>query len=314
MDEIKLSKHFIETELPKAPPLSVCIYLMTLSLGESSAAVAEKLNISESDVLRAWAYWKDRGFLKAKPAPKEPAPRPLPSARRPEYSTQELQEYQKHPAVKHLFASASQMLGRFLSVQDMNLLLGLHEWLGLPMDVILLLLSYCLSSGKKGMGYIEKVGISWAEEGIDTMEKATDYIALRKTGYKAILRAIGKEGSFPVPTQEAYIKKWTKEYGFSVELICDACERTVMQTGKSSFPYADTILTRWHEQNVRTKEDVHRLDDAFNAKKKQEQAAREAQKPQYEQKPRQNRFINYTQSDWDFEELERLEREQRKKW
>lgn len=29
---------------------------------------------------------------------------------------------------------------------------------------------------------------------------------------------------------------------------------------------------------------------------------------------KKNRFINYTQSEWDFAELERLEREQREKW
>lgn len=32
-EEIRLSKSFIETELPQAPPLYVSVYLMTLALG-----------------------------------------------------------------------------------------------------------------------------------------------------------------------------------------------------------------------------------------------------------------------------------------
>jgi DNA replication protein DnaD len=88
-----------------------------------------------------------------------------------------------------------------------------------------------------------------------------------------------------------------------------ACERTVMQTGKASFAYADKILESWKTAGVKSTADVAELDQAFAAKKNQAE-----QKPAQQTAPKkQNRFINYTQREWDFAELERLEREQREK-
>ena len=312
-DKIELSKTFIEKELPTAPPLYVSVYLMTLAVGQDSAKVAEKLNATESDVLRAWAYWMDRKVMRKAEENRQPQRRALVASERPEYAPAELAVYAKNQNVKKLFESAQKKLGKMLSHQDMSLLFSFHDWLGLPLDVIDLLLSYCTANGHKGMRYIEKVALSWAEEGIDTVEKAAEYIEWRKTGFRSILQAFG-QNRLPVPAEEEYMKKWLKAYKLPMDLIKMACERTVLQTGKASFPYADSILRQWRDAGVQDAAGVAELDQAFAAKKNRSQQA--GQKPgQKEQpKPKQNRFINYTQSEWDFAELERLEREQREKW
>ena len=62
-EEIRLSKSFIETELPQAPPLYVSVYLMTLAIGQDAKKVAERLKATETDVLYAWGYWKGKGYL-----------------------------------------------------------------------------------------------------------------------------------------------------------------------------------------------------------------------------------------------------------
>lgn len=97
-----------------------------------------------------------------------------------------------------------------------------------------------------------------------------------------------------------------------MDVVKLACERTVMQTGKASFAYADRILENWKRQACPLSRMCRRRMPAFAAKKAQNTStAQTAEKPQRAQK--QNRFINYTQSEWDFAELERLEREQREK-
>lgn len=315
-DAVEISKNFIEQHLPDAPPLYVSIYLMTLALGRDAAKVAEALHATQSDVLRAWAYWMDRGVLQKseqkseqKPQTKKPT---LLASTRPDYAPQELAMYLKNQEVKHLFDHAAKKMGRLLSQSDMSTLFSFHDWLGLPLDVIEVLLSYCTANGNKGMRYIEKVAIGWAEEGIDTEEKAIAYIEMRKSGFRSILQAFGLGNRQPVATEENYMKAWLSEYALPPEIVQIACERTVLQTGKPSFPYADKILREWRDAGVKTRADIEALDQAFAARKKQTQAA--AQPPRRTEPPRQNRFINYTQSDWDFEELERLEREQRKKW
>ena len=310
-DEIRLSKNFIETELPMAPPLYVSVYLMTLATGGTAAEVAKKLNATETEVLYAWGYWKGKGYLK-ETAEEKPQPKPvLLTSERPEYSPAELAVYlQKSESTQKLFQTAQKKLGKMLSHNDMSMLFSFHDWLGMPIDVIELLLSYCSANGHTGMRYIEKVALGWAEEGINTVEQAVEYIELRQTGFRTILKAFG-QNRMPVPTEEAYMKKWLQEYKLPMDVVKMACERTVLQTGKASFAYADKILASWKDVGVKTVADVEAQDKAFAAKKAQNTPA---EKPAVQTTPKQNRFINYTQSEWDFAELERLEREHREKW
>lgn len=263
-EEIRLSKSFIETELPQAPPLYVSVYLMTLAVGQDAKKVAEKLKATETDVLYAWGYWKGKGYLQEeqRQEPQRPA---LTSSARPDYSPRELALYIKNDKVRKLFDSAQKKLGKMLSQQDMSLLFSFYDWLGLPMEVIELLLSYCTASGHTGMRYIEKVAIA-GRRGVNTVEKAAEYIELRKTGYRSILQAFG-QNRMPVAAEEAYMKKWLQEYKLPLDVVKLACERTVMQTGKASFAYADRILENWKKAGVSSVADVQAQDAAFAAKK-----------------------------------------------
>lgn len=314
MEDIHISKEFIEKELPSAPPLYVSVYLMTKAVREASAAeIAARLDILESDVRRAWRYWEEREpVAQEKSARAEPAQR-LFVEQRPDYSPAELAEYMKHREMKALLQAAQRKLAKPLSQQDISMIFGFYDWLGLPPDVIEMLLSYAVADGHKGMRYIEKIAMNWAEVGIDTVEKAAEYIEMRKTGYRAIMRAFGQSGRMPVEGEETFMRKWLTEYALPMDVIQLACERTVMQTGKVSFPYADGILKRWKDAGVKEMADVEMLDRAFAAKKAISPALA-AKTPPAETKTKQNRFINYTQRQWDFAELEKLQREQRDKW
>ena len=311
-DNITLTKAFIEQELPAAPPLYVSVYLMTIATGGTAAEVAGKLGATETDVLYAWGYWKGKGYLQETEEKQTKQQPKLIASQRPEYSPAELAVYmQKSESMKKLFQSAQQKLGKMLNHNDMSMLFSFHDWLGLPVDVIELLLSYCTANGHCGMRYIEKVALGWAEEGITTEEKAVEYIELRKTGFRTIMKAFG-QNRLPVAAEETYMKTWLQDYKLPMDVVKMACERTVMQTGKASFAYADKILASWKAAGVKSLADVEGLDKAYAAKKAQNTPT---EQPAAQTTPKkQNRFINYTQSEWDFAELERLEREQREKW
>lgn len=338
-EEIRLRRSFIEQEVPQAKPEDVAVYLMMLAVGQDFQKAAQMLHMKESDVLRAWAYWLDRGAFDkadsriqtAKAAekksvkevtkqntqeseqPEQTEKRFLASAEPPVYSPAEMAQYTKQQEVRQLFRAAQQKLGKMLTHKDMSTIFSFHDWLGLPLDVIELLLSFCTANGTKGMGYVEKVAIGWANDGINTIDKATEYIEYRTSGMNAVMRAFGQTSRTPTQDEEAFIRTWVWEYKLPMEIIQIACERTVANTGKVSFPYANKILKDWHEKGVKTTEDIARLDEAFAAAKlnqaqqTQNQTVQTAQKDT--PKPKQNRFINYTQSEWDFAELERLQRE-----
>lgn len=317
-EEITIPITFIETELPKAPPLYVSIFLMTQATKQNAAEIAKKLQILESDVLKAWQYWAEKGYQIKQMAQQTQQTEPIKTTKRivpsqrPDYTQAEINLYMKHKDIQALFRSAERKLGKTLSYNDMSMLFSFYDWLGLPFDVIELLLTYCVSRNKRGMRYIEQVAIAWMEEGIDTAEKAAQYLKIRTKGYREILRAFGQGNRMPVPEEEKHIKKWLWEYRLPLEVVVMACERTVSQTGGVSFAYADRILSAWKDAGVKNKEDVSKLDEAFVAKKAQQKADAKTQKAMSQQ--RQNRFINYTQREWDYAELERLEQQKQNEW
>ena len=49
-------------------------------------------------------------------------------------------------------------------------------------------------------------------------------------------------------------------YGFTLEIISEACNRTVLATGKASFSYADSILESWFKKGVHHLSDIDALD------------------------------------------------------
>ena len=73
---------------------------------------------------------------------------------------------------------------------------------------------------------------------------------------------MGISGRNPVDNEITYIDTWRKTYGFDLELIQEACSRTVLSTGQPSFQYADKILSGWKKKNVHTLEDIRLLDAA----------------------------------------------------
>ncbi|MBQ1240236.1 MAG: DnaD domain protein, partial [Ruminococcus sp.] len=68
--------------------------------------------------------------------------------------------------LKILVSEAQTMLGKTLSNSDVATLLMLKDTCGLRLDVILMLIQYCVGIDKGNMRTVEKIGISWADEGI----------------------------------------------------------------------------------------------------------------------------------------------------
>ena len=78
--------------------------------------------------------------------------------------------------------------------------------------------------------------------------------------YFTIFKSMGISGRNPVDTEISLMNTWLNDYGFSMDIIQEACSRTVLSTGQPSFQYADKILSGWKDKNVRTLADVRLLD------------------------------------------------------
>lgn len=217
---------------------------------------------------------------------------------RHEYSLDELKAFQSNEDIEQLLMVAEQYMGRQLSHSDMQTILFLYDQLHFSSDLIDYLLQHCVERGKKDFRYIEKVALSWHEQGITSAKDAQS--ALRKYDkiVYTIMKSLGKTAN-PAPKELEYINKWTKEYGFLLDVIQEACDKTVMNTDTHRFAYADGILSKWYQAGVQRKADIEAADSSF---KKQSENRKRAQKS--DTRVIKNGFNNFTQNTYDFDQLE----------
>lgn len=226
------------------------------------------------------------------------------SASRPPSETKSLtldrvKELKQNEEIVQLLYIAEQYLGKTLTPTETRKILFFYDELHMSVDLIDYLIEYCVGRDHRSIRYIETVAMAWKEEGITTVEMAKDSTARYGKDYFTILKFMGITNRNPVDTEIVLMNTWMKDYGFTMDLIQEACSRTVLQTGQPSFQYADKILQSWKKKEIRSLEDV-RLQDAAHQKRKLEKAAAKPVQPKSN-----NRFNNFHQREYDFTEYEK---------
>ncbi|MGN0306848.1 MAG: DnaD domain protein [Lachnospiraceae bacterium] len=309
MEHTSVSNQFIDCYMADANDAQLKVYLYLLRHSKSKentsvSALADYFNYTEKDILRALSYWQDKGVLKLdydeqnQPAGIMLCQLPIAEKKaaafnKPDYSLEQLAAFSDNASTSQLIFIAESYLGKTLSFGDIRSLLFISEELHFSFDLIDYLLQYCIERGKKDFRYIEKVAIAWAEAHISTPEAAQQQNSRYSKQVYTVMNALGKSAT-PTPREVEYITKWFKEYGFTADIILEACERTVLATDKRRFEYADKILTSWKSAGVLHKSDISRMDASFAAKKRTPSALSS-----------RNKFNQFQQNDYNFELLEK---------
>lgn len=234
--------------------------------------------------------------IRTMPAPQQEPEAPTVQANpyeKPVYSLDQLKEFKSRETTAELLFIAEQYIGKPLTPSEIKSILFYTDVLGFSVDLVDHLIQYCVDRDRKDFKYIDKVAISWAEEGVTTPKQAQRYATKYDKNVYTIMNELGKSGS-PTAKEMEYINRWTKEYGFSTDIIIEACERTVMATDKHRFEYAEGILGSWRSQNVHHKSDIQQIDALYQKRKNV------SPKP-----TTTNKFNSFTQNNYDFEALER---------
>lgn len=221
----------------------------------------------------------------------------------PKYSVDEIKAYGENAEIKKLFKVAESAFSTMLDHSKMQLVLSFYEWLNLPLDVIEFLIKYCVSKGNaRNLRYIEKVAIDWCDKGINTVEKAKKYVDNVDNSYKEIMKAFGQNTSMPIDEQKKYMNDWLTK--LPIEIIKEACQRTVMKTGQPSFQYANSIILNWYNKGVKNFDDIKKEDLQFE--KNKNFGNNKVGQNNNSSKSKKNNFNNYEQRDWDFELLDKF--------
>ena len=356
MKELKLTKYvqtnatvldneFIDHYMVRANGEYVKVYLLLLRhMNQSSgylsvSELADLLECTEKDILRALRYWKSEGLLNYlddtpdDPSPKSTAPSPAASSGLHDVqsgymtssipadsvsdsaalaSTTNIQQYRsrkERAEFKELLFVAEQYLGKTLSATDIDQITYFYDTLNMSAELIEYLIEYCVENGHKSMHYINKVALSWHEENITTVNLAKTSSFLYNKNCYCVLNAYGIKGRGPAASEIAYIRKWSEEYGFALEVILEACDRTMNSIHQPSFDYTDSILKRWKDKNVRQLKDIDAVDaDYRKEKERAKELAKERKRQQQTQKPvssQNNKFNNFDGRSYDMNDLER---------
>lgn len=273
---IPVSAEFINNKMPKANGAYVKVYLLSLSLAAEGAEmsysdIAKKLNLLESDVVNAFEYWRSEGVLAyndravmlgGEDTIKNDAP--------VKKSMREIsEEITANKALAELCELSQEILGKTLKSKDIETLYWFYDGLGLSPEVITMLLEYCVSKDKRNMNYIEKVAISWHENGILTIDAADKYITAEKernSYFYSLRKLFGIEDRSLSKTEETYLKTWHNDYGMDENMVGLAYEYCVIQTNKLSFPYMNSIIKRWNELGIHTIEAAEKDREEFRSK------------------------------------------------
>lgn len=167
-----------------------------------------------------------------------------------------------------LLETASAKLGKMLSPADMSVYLYLYRDLGLPPEVILMVIGYAVKSGKAKLSYIEQTAKGWAQDGINTIAAADAYLCKleqNEQAWKQLSEAIDLGHTRPTVAAKTAAGRWLFEWQFSVEVIKIAVEYTVEKLGKFGMSYTDRILERLYSEGIVTAEAVR---EELSGKKK----------------------------------------------
>ena len=192
-------------------------------------------------------------------------------AERPEYTEEDVRRQMELPrsGFRKLVGEVQRCIGKVLSTEELKTLLSMTEYLGLSEEVVNILVHYCVErSRSRGTGRmpslraVEKEAYAWADQQIDTMEKAAAYMqnANRISARQGELRQLlGITDRRLTPAEERYLQSWI-EMGFANDAISLAYEKTCENTGGLTWKYMNRILESWNSQRLYTLDQIKTLD------------------------------------------------------
>lgn len=263
-----------------ADELKVLLFLCSCE-GNADEKKLVKLTGCKSESVRdALSFWRGAGVINAaedeptaetestetiakdaKPEGRaEPKKKLSRSEELPNYTSEELSDIlEKRSDTATLINECQNIMGKIFNVREINVLIGLCDYLTLDTEYIMILLTYCMSIGKKNLHFAEKLAFSLYDAGITTAEELSEELRRRELAQSAEgrIRALFGVGSRAFTTKEKkMISAWIGDMGYPIEIIERAYEATADATGKGSIPYANSILERWYSEGLKTLEDI----------------------------------------------------------
>ncbi len=265
--------------------LRVLLFVLANPAAEASD-VCDTLNITMKSLSSALSFWEEAGVIHVeeneisvkKMGGKQGArggskksdknavtvSRPKPVARAaqlPHYTSEQVTSYvNAHSEVGDLLVSCQQYMGKMFNIAEVEIVVGLLDYLHLDSDYILLLFSHCRKMEKKSLRYIEKLAIGLFDDGIMDYEELDTHLQAIEDASKIekqLRRLFGTGRRALTAKEKDAFSKWGGTWKMPYELIEKAYEITVENTGGVSIPYCNAVLEKWYQSGYTTLEQVN---------------------------------------------------------
>lgn len=163
-------------------------------------------------------------------------------------------------------------------------------------DVMMYLFSHCFEHNGLAKNYITKVAESWYSKNITNVFHLEKYME-EYNRFTEVRGQISKKLKFSrnfTEFEDLLIEKWVMTFGYSIDIIEIALKKTISKSNPN-LKYIDSIITEWHNNNLKTKEEIM----IYDKNRKQTQSNKQISK--YTVVPQET---NYEQREYSEEYLE----------
>ena len=156
---------------------------------------------------------------------------------------------------------------------------------GFDEQVMIALFDYCHNRAALHRNYIQAVAEGWASNGVKTFNDLDTYYQKQEKLNKLkkdIARKLGKHSGL-TQYEEAYIEKWTVDYGYDFEIIEIALKRTTYKANPT-FEYLNNLISDWHDRGFKTAQEIEIFLDDRKKQKKDIKILEKETKPSFNQR------------------------------
>ena len=239
--------------------LKVLLALMSLGGEADIDTLASMAGVSRPRVSSAISLFEEAQVIKkseSKEIIKEFKEDPLAKGRYEERSEDVANSIRDEGLAELISELAVLMEKPALGTQETKCIVALYTQYGLTPEYVLTLASHLKLKGRltakrladKAQDLIEK-------SGIDNLEALEIYISARESEDGKDMefrRLFGIWDRNLTPTEKKHFKIWNEEFCYGVEIVGEAFDICVENTGKLSYSYISKLLKNWHDHGCQT--------------------------------------------------------------
>jgi DnaD/phage-associated family protein len=183
---------------------------------------------------------------------------------------------EKRREMRELIDEAQRILGKMFNPSEVNILVGMVDYLGMSEECILLLLAHCQKIEKKSLRAVEKYALHLADKGVVSFEAMEEEIRIAEAMYtfEGQIRSLFGLGKRALTTKEKKMLGAWVSFGYDIEIVRIAYEMTANATGEASLPYANSILERWNAEGLKDAKAIEAYNEQARAKREGKKGAK----------------------------------------